>query len=126
MQKKALQLLLFTAFFILAFQLQAQTVYITKTGAKYHKETCRYAKTGWAAPLTEAKKRGLTPCLVCKPSSTENKTSEPTPIKSNSSEAKPTQIVLPNVQPRPKQDEDDLESFLLEVRLLAAWGVRFI
>ncbi|MBN7817788.1 hypothetical protein [Algoriphagus pacificus] len=91
MQKKALQLLLFTALFFLAFQLQAQTVYITKTGAKFHKETCRYAKTGWAATLTEAKKRGLTACLVCKPSATENKSTTPTPAKSNTLETKTTQ-----------------------------------
>ncbi|MBB6328872.1 hypothetical protein FHS59_004531 [Algoriphagus iocasae] len=75
----------------MTFQLQAQTVYVTKTGAKYHKSTCRYAKTGWPATLTEAKKRGPTTCLVCKPSATENKTTEPTPVKSNTSETKPTQ-----------------------------------
>ena len=46
-----------------------QKVHITKTGAKYHLSSCRYAKTGWSVPISEAKKRNLTACLVCKPSS---------------------------------------------------------
>ncbi|MBN7817791.1 hypothetical protein [Algoriphagus pacificus] len=91
MQKKALHLLLFTALFILIAQLQAQAVYITKTGAKYHKETCRYAKTGRAATLTEAKKKGLTACLVCNPSATDNKSATPTPAKSKTSETNKAQ-----------------------------------
>ncbi|MCE7057251.1 hypothetical protein LZF95_21400 [Algoriphagus sp. AGSA1] len=88
---------LFTAFFLLAAQLQAQTVYITKTGARFHKESCRYSKTGWASDLATAKKKGLTACLVCKPSSTETGeakliplTSEPKKIES-SKETKPAQ-----------------------------------
>ena len=72
----------FTLFFLLAAQLQAQTVFITKTGAKYHKESCRYAKTGWAATLTDAKKIGLTACLVCKPSSAETGEAKPIPLRS--------------------------------------------
>jgi hypothetical protein len=75
--KRLLHSFLFTAFFLLASQLSAQTVFITKTGAKYHKESCRYAKTGWASDLVAAKKRGLTACLVCKPSSTETGEAKP-------------------------------------------------
>ncbi|REG78212.1 hypothetical protein [Algoriphagus antarcticus] len=78
--KKILHTLLFTAFFLLAAQLQAQTVFITKTGSKYHKESCRYAKTGWASDLAVAKKRGLTACLVCKPSSKETGKAELIPL----------------------------------------------
>lgn len=63
--------LFFLAVFILgAFQVKAQTeskVYITKTGAKYHKSSCRYAQTGWESTLSDAKDRGHTACLVCKP-----------------------------------------------------------
>ena len=73
----------FTFFFLLAAQLQAQTVFITKTGAKYHKESCRYAKSGWAATLTDAKKIGLTACLVFKPSSTETGDAKPIPLSIN-------------------------------------------
>lgn len=95
---RASQSFYFLLFFVLSFSLmsisleiEAQTVYVTKTGKKYHKESCRYAKTGWASSLTDAKKRGLTACLACKPSSTESKTNSSNSLKSNSSETKSTQ-----------------------------------
>ncbi|WP_339877956.1 DUF5763 domain-containing protein [uncultured Algoriphagus sp.] len=75
---------------MLASQLQAQTVFITKTGVKYHKESSRYAKTGWAATLTDAKKMGLTACLVCKPSSTETGEAKPLPLSAGSSKTEPS------------------------------------
>ena len=78
MIQKNFHLFLITVLFLVAFQLQAQTAYVTKTGAKYHKESCRYAKTGWAATLAEAKKRGLTACLVCQKSTKLIKMSEQT------------------------------------------------
>ena len=40
--KKILRLFLFTAFFLLTAKMQAQTVYITKTGAKYLNPTWRF------------------------------------------------------------------------------------
>jgi len=44
------------------------TVYITKTGKKYHRWGCRYLrKSCIPISLTEAKRRGYTPCKVCKP-----------------------------------------------------------
>ena len=43
------------------------TVYITRTGTKYHRATCQYAKTASASTLDQAKARGLTPCSKCKP-----------------------------------------------------------
>ncbi len=44
------------------------TVYITKTGKKYHRAQCRFlAKSKISINLTQAKKRGFTPCKVCKP-----------------------------------------------------------
>ncbi|QYH37271.1 hypothetical protein GYM62_09285 [Algoriphagus sp. NBT04N3] len=99
--KRASQSLSFLLFLLISFSLMsfssevvAQTVFITKTGKKYHKESCRYAKSGWAAPLADAKKKGLTACLVCKPSTTDSKTTEPTSIKSNTSETRPTQNTL--------------------------------
>jgi hypothetical protein len=46
----------------------AQTVYITKTGAKYHKSGCTYLKySSIPVSLEDATKRGYTPCSVCKP-----------------------------------------------------------
>jgi endonuclease G, mitochondrial len=44
-------------------------VYITKAGKKYHREGCRYIKKSKIAiSLEDAKKKGLQPCKVCKPS----------------------------------------------------------
>lgn len=40
-------------------------VFITNTGKRYHRESCRYAKI--QSTLKEARARGLTPCQVCKP-----------------------------------------------------------
>jgi phosphatidylserine/phosphatidylglycerophosphate/cardiolipin synthase-like enzyme len=46
------------------------TVYITKTGSKYHRSGCRYLrKSCIPISLTEAKRRGYAPCKVCKPPS---------------------------------------------------------
>ncbi|NMH87659.1 hypothetical protein [Flavivirga algicola] len=65
---KALKTLLFS--FILVFTLNAssQTVYTTKTGAKYHKKNCRYLKySKKGMTLEKAKSLGYMACLVCKP-----------------------------------------------------------
>jgi hypothetical protein len=44
------------------------TVYITKSGAKYHRAGCRYlAKSSIPISLQDAKARGYGPCSVCKP-----------------------------------------------------------
>jgi len=54
-----------------SFEQQPQAekvVYITKTGKKYHRLSCRYLrKSCIPISLTEAKRRGYTPCKVCKP-----------------------------------------------------------
>ncbi|MCK5381442.1 MAG: thermonuclease family protein, partial [Candidatus Latescibacteria bacterium] len=43
-------------------------VYITKKGKKYHREGCgSLSKSKEALSLEEAKKRGYTPCKICKP-----------------------------------------------------------
>lgn len=67
-------------------------VFVTKTGAKYHKSTCRYAETGWAATLTEAKEKGLTACLVCKPGGG----SSTTPANSSSTETNSLRSTTPS------------------------------
>jgi len=46
------------------------TVYITKTGKKYHSSGCRYlSKSRIPISLTKAKQRGYTACSVCRPPS---------------------------------------------------------
>jgi hypothetical protein len=48
-------------------KVNAQTVYITDTGKKYHAKNCSAVKTGKKGiPLKEAKKEGYEPCKVCK------------------------------------------------------------
>ena len=43
------------------------TVYTTRTGTKYHRSGCRYlSKSKSPLALKDAKRRGLTPCKVCK------------------------------------------------------------
>jgi hypothetical protein len=49
-------------------QTKEQTVYITKTGRKYHRATCRYlSRSKIPTTLKDAKANGYTACTVCKP-----------------------------------------------------------
>lgn len=49
-------------------QRKEQTVYITKTGKKYHRAGCRYlSQSKIASSLKDAKANGYTACSVCKP-----------------------------------------------------------
>jgi len=43
------------------------TVYVTRTGTKYHTASCRYAKKASPMALKDAVARGLSPCSICKP-----------------------------------------------------------
>ena len=58
-------LLLF--FFLFALVCQAQTVFKTRTGSKYHVETCRYLKSSIETTVAQAQADGLTACSVCRP-----------------------------------------------------------
>lgn len=45
-----------------------KTVYVTKTGKKYHRKDCQFlSKSRVPLALDEAKNRGFTPCRICKP-----------------------------------------------------------
>ena len=59
-------------FFFLTSQIgYSQTVYVTKTGEKYHEDGCRYlSRSKISTTLEDAQKNGYTACSVCKPSST--------------------------------------------------------
>jgi hypothetical protein len=47
---------------------KAQTVYITRTGKKYHRDGCRYlAASKIEISLKDAKAKGFTACKVCRP-----------------------------------------------------------
>jgi hypothetical protein len=49
-------------------QTKEQTVYVTKTGKKYHLATCRFlSKSKIPMSLKDAKAKGFTACSICKP-----------------------------------------------------------
>jgi micrococcal nuclease len=49
-------------------QTKEQTVYITKSGKKYHRATCRYlSRSKIPTTLKDAKANGYTACSVCRP-----------------------------------------------------------
>jgi hypothetical protein len=49
-------------------QTKEQAVYITKTGKKYHRATCRYlSHSKIQTTLKDAKANGYTACSICKP-----------------------------------------------------------
>jgi len=44
------------------------TVYVTRTGKKYHVDGCRYLRQSRIpVALKDAKAQGYTPCAVCRP-----------------------------------------------------------
>ena len=51
-----------------AEQPKAVTVFVTRTGKKYHREDCRYlSMSKIPISLKDAKARGYTACKVCRP-----------------------------------------------------------
>ncbi len=66
----------------------AQTVYVTKSGAKYHKSSCSYLKKSSVEKnLNDAIAEGYTACSRCKPATVTSKTSE---VKKNNTDTKQT------------------------------------
>ena len=54
--------------FTLAIFIHAQTVYITKTGEKYHTGSCRHlSQSKIAIELKDALEQNYEPCKVCRP-----------------------------------------------------------
>lgn len=54
--------------FLFCHSLYGQTVYITRTGEKYHEDGCRsLSKSKIETTLLKAKNEGYTPCSICKP-----------------------------------------------------------
>ena len=65
---KKLLVLLIALFTLAANSLPAQTVYITKTGKKYHDDGCRFlSRSKFSIELSDAIARGYGACSVCKP-----------------------------------------------------------
>ena len=75
--KHILTICLFIAF-LMVNKLQAQTVYITDSGKKYHAKNCSIVKTGKKGiELAEAKKQGYEPCKSCKVEPEPKKATDP-------------------------------------------------
>lgn len=80
-----LRLFLLVISIVVVENVKAQTVYITKSGEKYHKEGCKYLKySKKEIKLEEAISRGYEACKVCKPSYQKSKTATSTPLTSGS------------------------------------------
>ena len=60
--------ILFLAFILTTVSVIAQTVYVTRTGSKYHSEGCRYlSRSQIAISLSDALSQGYDACSVCDP-----------------------------------------------------------
>jgi len=60
------------------FVLQAQTVYKTPSGKKYHTATCRSVKNvSEGLSISAAQSRGLTACLICNPTAENTRNTSP-------------------------------------------------
>lgn len=82
--------LFFVISLIACINVQAQTVYITKTGEKYHKTTCRYLKhSKKEITLKKAKALGYEACLVCKPNKDNTAKETSTKVNTLSSKKQP-------------------------------------
>lgn len=58
-------------------EVEAQTVYITRTGKKYHDEYCRYLRQSKIEiKLKDAIARGYDACSVCEPPTSEDENEE--------------------------------------------------
>ena len=52
----------------LAEDAKTETVYITRTGKRYHRDGCRYlSQNKIKTTVREAQANGYTPCKVCRP-----------------------------------------------------------
>ena len=85
MKKKLL--FLTVIFSLLLSNVFSQTVYVTKTGKKYHNENCRYLnKSSFTMELSDAIAKGYEACSVCKPPTTVN-SQTPTQTKTTKQES---------------------------------------
>ncbi len=62
---KKLIIVLIVMFVGLSINTQAQTVYVTKSGTKYHTKDCQHSKGATQMSLADAKAKKLTACNVC-------------------------------------------------------------
>jgi len=75
------------------------TVYITKSGTKYHTAGCRYAKSGTPMPLSQAAAR-YSPCSVCSPPPLANESARRPQIQSSMSPSHRSRAAKPPTLPQ--------------------------
>lgn len=69
---RAISFLLFFLFVASLGYSQEAKVFVTDTGAKYHRETCSYLRLSKSElTLDIAKEKGYTACKVCRPATTQ-------------------------------------------------------
>ena len=67
MQKRSLSFILVLFAALWFSKLNAQTVYVTDAGKKYHAKNCSTVKTGKKGiEFSDAVKQGYEPCKICK------------------------------------------------------------
>jgi hypothetical protein len=80
MKRKTLFSIIFSVLIYVAitFSAQAQTVYVTDGGKKYHMKNCSVVSKGKKGlELNEAQKKGYSSCNVCKPDEKKNIADDP-------------------------------------------------
>lgn len=84
-----IRLLLVVGFLLTISAGVAQTVYKTPSGEKYHTATCRYVKNvSSKLTVAEARRRGLSPCMQCRPDQAGSRNVSPTGLGIKAGEAK--------------------------------------
>jgi hypothetical protein len=87
---RALKIFFFIILVAVITNVTAQTVYITKTGEKYHKKDCRYLKySKTEIKLKEAIARAYEACKVCKPTKDIKKATVNTDVRSKGTSITP-------------------------------------
>lgn len=104
MKKLTLLLWCLWLFACTAPPVEAQTVYVTKTGTKYHDEYCRYlSHSKVEIELSKALKLGYDACSVCNPTTEVEDVAEAddeaTPVMQKPAKSTPA----PSVKPAPQK-----------------------
>lgn len=76
-----------------------ETVYVTKSGTKYHRAGCRYLKSSTAMPLSQAASQ-YSPCSVCNPPTPKARKSPPSALADSPSVGTSDKDDSPAVTPK--------------------------
>lgn len=91
--KKLISLLILSIFLTASIDLIAQTVYVTKTGTKYHSDGCRYLSQSKIAIDLASAIKSYGACSVCKPSTQVGSSSNKNATSTSTQRIEPKQQV---------------------------------